>query len=121
MSSAPSPDFPDMPDIPDEPEIPVPEQRSVSTRKKAPDPNAPPTHGMHLQEMDLPKLPHERDESVDMTDGIPSAEMQQAYRDLERGLVDTDAGLEAYNVGKPGLPGDPAQAGAPKPAEPKPQ
>jgi hypothetical protein len=37
-------------------------------------------------------LPHERDESVGMTDGIPSAPVQQAYRDLARGLQDTDRG-----------------------------
>ena len=40
------------------------------------------------------KLPHERDESVGMTGGIGSAPMQQAHRDLSRGLQDTDRGLE---------------------------
>lgn len=38
-----------------------------------------------------PKLPHERDESVDMTHGVPSEAMQQAHADIERGLQDTDA------------------------------
>lgn len=38
------------------------------------------------------KLPHEQDESVGMTDGIPSAPMQQAHRDVLRGLRDTDRG-----------------------------
>ena len=37
------------------------------------------------------KLPHERDQSVNMTDAEPSAAMQQAHRDLRQGLVDTDA------------------------------
>lgn len=37
------------------------------------------------------KLPHERDQSVNMTDQAPSPEMQQAHRDLKKGLVDTDA------------------------------
>lgn len=37
------------------------------------------------------KLPHERDQSVNMTDQAPSPEMQQAHRDLQKGLVDTDA------------------------------
>lgn len=37
------------------------------------------------------KLPHERDQSVNMTDGEPSPDMQQAHADLQRGLVDTDA------------------------------
>ena len=46
-----------------------------------------------------PKLPHERDESVDMTHGEPDAQMQQAYRDVERGLQDTDQDLRAHRVG----------------------
>ena len=37
------------------------------------------------------KLPHERDQSVNMTDGNPAPEMEQAHKDLKRGLVDTDA------------------------------
>ena len=44
------------------------------------------------------KLPHERDESVGMTDGNPSEPMQQAHRDLSRGLQDTDRGPEADRV-----------------------
>ena len=41
-----------------------------------------------------PSLPHERDESSDMTGGEPSESMQQAHRDLARGLQDTDRGPE---------------------------
>lgn len=41
-----------------------------------------------------PALPHERDESGSMTGGLPSESMQQAHRDLERGLQDTDRGPE---------------------------
>ena len=37
------------------------------------------------------KLPHERDQSVNMTDQTPSPDMQQAHRDLKNGLVNTDA------------------------------
>lgn len=37
------------------------------------------------------KLPHERDESVDMTNQTPHPQMQQAHRDLKKGLVNTDA------------------------------
>ena len=37
------------------------------------------------------KLPHERDQSVNMTDQEPAPEMQQAHRDLQKGLVNTDA------------------------------
>lgn len=32
-----------------------------------------------------PKLPHEHDESVGATGGVPSEAMQQAYRDVKRG------------------------------------
>lgn len=46
------------------------------------------------------KLPHERDESVSMTGGIPSEPMQQAYRDVTRGLQDTDRGAEANRTYK---------------------
>ena len=42
-----------------------------------------------------PELPHERDEAVGMTGGVPSQPVQQAYRDVKRGLVDTDRAAEA--------------------------
>ena len=42
-----------------------------------------------------PKLPHERDESVGTTGGVPSAMIQQAYRDVKRGLQDTSRGTAA--------------------------
>ena len=35
-------------------------------------------------------LPHERDQSTDMTDAQPDPQVQQASRDLRRGLQDTD-------------------------------
>lgn len=60
-----------------------------------------------------PQLPHERDQSIGMTDGNPSALVQQAYRDVQRGLVDTDAGREAHNIGKPVVL---AEAAPPDPA-----
>ena len=41
------------------------------------------------------KLPHERDESIDIVGKVPSEPMKQASRDLKRGLVDTDRGAEA--------------------------
>lgn len=37
------------------------------------------------------KLPHERDESVTMTNQTPHPEMQQAHKDVKKGLVNTDA------------------------------
>ena len=100
-----------------------PSQRNINTRQGSnhpdtPENNAGQPHPTEHEEM--PKLPHERDQSVDMTDGIPSAQMQQAYRDVERGLVDTDAGREAHNIGNPNpvRPADPAQPGTPGPANP---
>lgn len=37
------------------------------------------------------KLPHERDQSTHMTDQKADPKMQQAHKDLARGLEDTDA------------------------------
>lgn len=42
-----------------------------------------------------PALPHERDQSVETAGAIASVPMQQAQRDLARGLKDTDRGAEA--------------------------
>lgn len=67
---------------------------------------------------DLPQLPHERDQSVGMTGGNPSALVQQAYKDVTRGLVNTDAAREAHNVGKPVVPPEPPLPGTPGPVEP---
>lgn len=36
------------------------------------------------------KLPHERDESIDVTADVPDPKMVQAKRDIDAGLVDTD-------------------------------
>ena len=111
MTATPHPTRPALVETPPAPDIAVTEQRSVSTRKKEPDPNTPPVDGTHTDDKSLPKLPHERDQSADMTDGVPSAHMQQAYLDVERGLVDTDAGREAHNVEKPSPPTDTAHSG----------
>lgn len=40
-------------------------------------------------------LPHERDQTVGMTDGVPSKTVQQAHRDVKRGLQDTSRAPEA--------------------------
>ena len=48
-----------------------------------------------------PRLPHERDQSSDSQqtrDGHPPKVGRQAHEDVERGLVDTDRGLEADSV-----------------------
>ena len=42
-----------------------------------------------------PALPHDRDESVDMTGGVPSEHMRRAARDVERGVEDTTRAPEA--------------------------
>lgn len=39
-------------------------------------------------------LPHERDQSIDMTADAPDAVIQQAQRDVKRGLQDTSKGPE---------------------------
>lgn len=41
--------------------------------------------------VETPKLPHERDESTDMTHGEPDAQMRQAHDDVATGQKDTDA------------------------------
>ena len=42
-----------------------------------------------------PKLPHERNEFIEIIGKVSSEPMKQASRDLKRGLVDTDRGAEA--------------------------
>lgn len=39
-----------------------------------------------------PRLPHERDESADSQVGRPRKVIEQARRDVDKGLVDTDRG-----------------------------
>ncbi|QNK70920.1 hypothetical protein [Variovorax sp. PAMC26660] len=50
-----------------------------------------------------PRLPNEHDQSSDSQkslDGKPSEKGRKAHDDVERGLVDTDQGLEANRVYK---------------------
>lgn len=42
-----------------------------------------------------PHLPHERDQEVGATDGVPSERVRQGARDLKRGLRDTSRADEA--------------------------
>jgi len=42
-----------------------------------------------------PHLPHERDEVVGATGGVPSEKIRQGYRDVKRGLQDTSRAPEA--------------------------
>ena len=99
---------PNVPHIPVEPDVPGspnpadpnapptgPEPSVDTTQRQAPGPS---TKGPLKLDAQAPKMPHERDESVDMTHGEPDAQMEQAYRDVKRGLTDTDAGLRASHV-----------------------
>ena len=68
-------------------------------------PSSPSTHGANPQPGLLPasddlSLPHERDQSTDMTAKKPDPKIRQAGRDLDRGLQDTSKSPEmnrAYN------------------------
>lgn len=77
-----------------------PEPSVDTTKRQAPGPKTlgPLKAGQSAEKEEKPKLPHERDESVDMTHGEPDAQMEQAYRDVKRGLTDTDAGLRASHL-----------------------
>lgn len=113
------PNVPPMPVEPDVPGAPTPanpdapptgpEPSVDTTKREAPGPN---THGPVTEPPDTtdpsdpskapkseaPKLPHERDQSVDMTHGQPDANVEQAYKDVKRGLKDTDEALRATHV-----------------------
>ena len=39
-------------------------------------------------------MPHERDQSSHMTNGVPNSKIKQGAKDVERGLQDTSKGLE---------------------------
>lgn len=72
-------------------------ETSVDTtkRQRASTPTSGDSHAQNVPLEESPKLPHERDQSVDMTHGNPDAQVQQAYRDVQRGLQDTDRGPPA--------------------------
>lgn len=74
-----------------------PEPSVDTTKRQAPGPHTPGPMkaGQAAAKEEKPKLPHERDESVDMTHGKPDAQIEQAYRDVQRGLLDTDRGPPA--------------------------
>lgn len=44
---------------------------------------------------DSPKLPHERDEKVGSTGGVPSERVRQGARDAKRGVQDTSRAIES--------------------------
>ena len=72
-------------------------------------PSSPSTHGANSQPGLLPasddlSLPHERDQSTDMTPETKDPVVEQASKDVKRGLQDTSKGPEmdkAYDKLKP--------------------
>ena len=88
----PAPDA--LPEERKEPASPVPvrtERRVDTIQRPEAQAQTPRSHPEALQEP-VARLPHERDEATDMTGGIPSREVHQAYEDVTRGLTDTDKG-----------------------------
>ena len=88
VPGAPSPADPDAPPNGPEPSV-------DTTKREAP---GPATKGTLKLDAQAPKMAHERDQSVDMTHGEPDAQVQQAYKDVKRGLKDTDESLRASHV-----------------------
>ena len=79
-----------------------PEPTIDTTKREAPGPRTqgPLTRDGDSDTADRPhteslKLPHERDQSVDMTHGNSDEKVEQAYVDVQRGLKDTSRGPEA--------------------------
>ena len=72
---------------------------------RQPSGTGPPAPGpaSHVEGVDLP-LPHELDQSLNQVAGLPDPMIEQAKRDLDAGLVDTDmratAGLDATRRGR---------------------
>lgn len=74
--------------------IAAPSRRRVAARAlqgRADGAIAPPVASGNPQPL---KLPHERDESSEVPAGPPTAPMRRAYRDVVRGLADTDRSAE---------------------------
>lgn len=74
--------------------IPARTERRVNTTQPAAQPGSGP------EDLSAPegRLPHERDQATDMTDGERHPEVEQAYKDLQRGLQDTDRGVPAHQA-----------------------
>ncbi|MES2226194.1 MAG: hypothetical protein V4540_00270 [Pseudomonadota bacterium] len=77
---------------------PNPNRTRASRRTGGKPPHRKPEAGIDLTtaaEPSSPPLPHERDEGVGMTDGVPSERMRQGLGDLKRGVQDTSRAPEA--------------------------
>jgi len=74
--------------------IPARTERRVNTTQPQVQPGSGP------EDLSAPeaRLPHERDQATDMTDGERHPEVEQAYKDLQRGLKDTDRGVPAHQA-----------------------
>ncbi len=94
MSQAPVPPTSKGPIPPPPPACPNVSSAASTPPRKHPAPDA------EQQNLNSPeaRLPHERDQAVDMTDGHPDPEIKQAHDDLERGLKDTDRGVPAHEA-----------------------
>lgn len=90
MKTTPAASRPDEEKVPSAP-VPTRTERRVNTTQPQPQPGSEP------EDLSGPeaRLPHERDQSVDMTSAEPDAHMEQAYLDVKRGLQDTDRGPAA--------------------------
>ncbi|RZI84852.1 MAG: hypothetical protein EOP38_07335 [Rubrivivax sp.] len=69
--------------------------RELGPRLKDEDKPVSPPHGnthSNREDDDLPRMPHEHDESADSQRSPPREVIQQAHRDVSRGLTDTDKG-----------------------------
>lgn len=79
-------------------------QAEVSTVKKHGDKQG--TTGVSDKDAKSPRLPHERDESVDSQQDKPRADIKQAFDDINEGQMDTDRrgipGVEEVERKKPG-------------------
>ncbi len=72
--------------------------RRVRTPPTMPAADAGRASGAAASPADL-KMPHERDEAVDPGGGqVKSEQVAQAYRDVRRGLTDTDRGAEMHKT-----------------------
>jgi hypothetical protein len=74
--------------------VPVRTERRTNTTN----PTEQPGSGPENLKGPEPRLPHERDQATDMTNGERHPEVEQAYKDLKRGLQDTDRGVPAHNA-----------------------
>lgn len=94
MAQTPAKDEKDV--IPSAP-IPARTERRNNTTNIIDSPDAPRSQPENLDGPEA-RLPHERDEATAMTGGIRSPDIEQAYKDVTRGLQDTDKGPPSHRA-----------------------